>query len=90
MKTFKLQYEKDFSDFDYLEKIYKKVKLGETVKINGKVYIRTVPKNNKFYKHPYHFYLSNPNIYKGDILIVDDDEELVTSRCCYKIIVTDN
>lgn len=85
MKVFKLPYQEGLSELDYLEQIYKKVKLNETVKFNGKVYTRVVPKNNKYYKNPYHFYLSVEDIYNGNMLVIDADKEHVKKICTYKL-----
>lgn len=85
MKIFKLQKQDKLTDFEYLEQIYKKVKLGELVKLNGKAYMRIVPKNNKYFKHPYHFYCAVNDIYKGNVLFRDKDGEFVNSGCQYKI-----
>lgn len=85
METFYLQYEEGLSELDYLEKIYKKVKIGELIKFNGKGYMRSTPKNNKYYKIPYHFHLVVSNIYKGNILLQDGDGEFVTTVCHYKV-----
>lgn len=73
------------SELDYLEKIYKKVKLDELVKFNKKVYIRSTPKNNKYYKYPYHFHLLVKDIYSGNMKFLDEDSELVNTGCHYKI-----
>ena len=85
MKILKLPYQEGLTELDYLEQVYKKVKLGERVKFNGKVYTRITPKNNKYLKHPYHFYLSTKDIYKGDSMIVDEDDETVNTICECKI-----
>lgn len=85
MKVLKLPYKEDFLEFDYLEQIYKKVKLGETVKFNGKAYTRTTPKNNKYYKNPYHFHVTVNNIYDGNMKVIDKDGESVTMICNYKL-----
>lgn len=85
MKAFKLKYQDGLSELDYLEQIYKKVRLHEIVKFNGKVYMRVTPRNNKFYKSPYHFCLLVRDIYQGNILTLDDDGEHVNSVCHYKI-----
>lgn len=85
METFYLQYEDGLSELDYLEKIYKKVKIGELVKFNGKGYMRSTPKNNKYFKHPYHFHLAVSDIYKGNVRLQDEDGELVTIVCHYKV-----
>lgn len=90
MKTFELQYEEGLSELDYLEKIYKKVRLGELVKFNGKVYMRSTPKNNKYFKHPYHFHLSVKDIYEGNVLLRDSDGEMVNSWCPYKVVIIEN
>lgn len=87
MKIFEIQYEEGLSDLEYLEKIYKKVKLSEYVKFNGKAYVRVVPKNNKYFKHPYHFDVAVKDIYKGNIQIRDFDGEFVCFRCHYKAII---
>lgn len=87
MKVFELQYEEGLSELEYLEKIYKKVKLEELVKFNGKVYRRIPPKNNKHFKYPYHFHLAVTDIYKGNVLFRDADGELVNSGCRYKVII---
>ena len=87
MKVLNLQYKENLTDLDYLEQIYKKVKLGESVKFNGKAYIRIVPKNNKYIKYPYHFYCAVENIYEGNVLHNDRDGELVNFSCRYKIIL---
>lgn len=65
MKVFRLQHEDDLSELEYLEKIYKQVRLEELVKFNGKAYIRSTPKNNKYYKYPYHFHILVKDIYSG-------------------------
>ena len=90
MKVFELQYKVRMSELDYLERIYKEVKLSETVKFNGKVYKRSTPKNNKFYKYPFHFHLAVSDIYKGNVLLKDDDGEFVNSICHYKLVVLGN
>lgn len=73
------------SELNYLEKIYKKEKLGELVKFNKKVYMRSTPKNNKYYKYQYHFYLLVKDIYSGNVKFSDEDGELVNTVCHYKI-----
>lgn len=75
--TFELQYEEWLSDLEYLEKIFKKIRLEEIVKFNGKAYKRIVPKNNKYMKYPYHFYILSDDIYGGDVRFTDKDGELV-------------
>lgn len=90
MKTFELQYEEGLSELDYLEKIYKKVRLEELVKFNGKVYMRSVPVNNKYRKHPYHFHLAVKDIYKGNVLFRDGDGVMVNSGCYYKVVIMEN
>lgn len=85
MKIFYLKYQEGLTELDYLEQIYKKVKLEQTVKFNGKVYMRVTPKNNKYYKNPYHFYVVNRDIYSGNVKLMDEDEELVNSICNYKL-----
>lgn len=85
METFYLQYEEGLSELDYLEEVYKKVKIGELVKLNGKGYMRSTPKNNKYFKNPYHFHLAVSDIYKGNIRLQDEDGELVTTVCHYKV-----
>lgn len=85
MKVFNIPMQNGLSELEYLEQIYRKVKLNEMVKFNGKVYIRTTPKNNKYYKSPYHFYLAVKDIYSGNVRIMDSDGELVNSICEYKI-----
>lgn len=85
IKIFYLQYEDGLSELDYLEKIYKKVKLRELVKFNGKAYMRLTPKNNKYWKYPYHFHSLEENIYSGNMKHQDQDGELVNIGCDYKI-----
>lgn len=85
IKKLYLQYEEGLSDLDYLEKIYKQVRLQERVKFNGKVYMRSTPKNNKYYKYPYHFHLVVKDIYSGNVRFQDEDGELVNTGCHYKI-----
>lgn len=85
MDTIIIEKKENTSEFDYLEQIYKKVKIGELVKFNGKVYMRVRPKNNKYCKNPYHFYLAVKDIYKGNVLSTDDDGEAVNTHCHYKI-----
>lgn len=87
MKEFKLHYKEGFTELDYLEQIYAKVKLKEKVKFNGKAYTRITPKNNKYYKYPYHFELTVKNIYDGNMTIVDKDGEEVTLICDYKLVI---
>ncbi len=87
LKTFELQYEEGLSELDYLEKIYKKVRLEELVKFNGKGYMRSTPKNNKYFKHPYHFHLAVKDIYKGNVLFRDSDGEMVNTGCHYKVVI---
>ncbi len=83
--TFELQYEEGLSDLDYLEKIYKKVKLEELVKLNGKAYRRSTPKNNKNFKYPYHFHVASKDIYAGNVKFTDIDGELVNTGCHHKV-----
>lgn len=90
LRTFELQYETDLSELEYLEKIYKKVKIGELVKFNGKAYIRQYPKNTKYYKYPYHFAVINSNIYSGNIKMKDEDGEFVNTACSYKVVIINN
>ena len=90
MKSLYLESQEGLTEFDYLEQIYKKVKLQETVKFNGKVYKRSTPKNNKFYKYPFHFHLAVSDIYKGNVLLKDDDGEFVNSICHCKLVVLGN
>ena len=85
MKTFQLPYKDGVEDLEYLEQIYKKVPLGARVKFNGKCYTRIVPKKNKALQYPYHFYLSVKDIYDGNMLVVDEDDEEVTVLCNYKV-----
>lgn len=85
MKVFELSYQEGLTELDYLEQIYKKVKMYESVKFNGKVYVRIRPRNNKFYQSPYHFMLLSSDIYRGNVKLVDGDGELVNSVCSYKI-----
>ena len=85
MKIFRLKYQEGLTELDYLEQIHKKVRLQETVKFNGKVYMRVTPKNNKYYKNPYHFYVLNHDIYSGNVKLFDEDGELVNSICNFKI-----
>lgn len=85
VKSLYLESQEGLTEFDYLEQIYKKVKLQETVKFNGKVYMRVTPRNNKYYKNPYHFYILNHDIYSGNVKLMDEDGELVNSICNYKI-----
>lgn len=85
LKRLYLQYENGLSELDYLEKIYKQVKLQELVKFNGKVYMRSIPKNNKYYKYPYHFHVIVKDIYSGSAMLEDEDGDLVSTICDYKI-----
>ena len=85
MKVFRLQHEEDLSELEYLEKIYKQVRLEELVKFNGKAYIRSTPKNNKYYKYPYHFYILIKDIYSGNVKFKDEEGELVNTGCHYKL-----
>lgn len=85
MKVFTLKKQDEMSELDYLEQIYKKVRVGELVKFNGKAFARVIPKNNKYNKNPYHFCLSTENIYDGNILLRDDDGEMVRLLCLYKV-----
>lgn len=90
MKTFELQYEEGLSELDYLEKIYKKVRIGELVKFNGKGYKRSTPKNNKYFKCPYHFHIVSDNIYEGNMHVIDSDRESVKFLCEYKVVIMEN
>lgn len=83
--TFELEYEEGISDLDYLEKIFKKVNLEEIVKFNGKAYKRIVPKNNKYMKYPYHFYVLSDDIYNGNVRFNDRDGELVSVGWHHKL-----
>ncbi len=87
MSTFVLKYQENYTDFDYLEQIYKKVKLDELVKFNGKAYKRLRPINNKYMQNPSHFYLLKEDIYNGTVLINDFDDEFVTIVCHHKLVV---
>ena len=82
---FELQYEEGLSDLDYLEKIYKKVKLEELVKLNGKDYRRSTQKNNKYIKYSYHFHVANDDIYAGNVKFTDIDGELVNTGWHHKV-----
>ena len=83
IKILHIQYEEGLSELNYLEKIYKQVRIYELVKFNGKAYMRADP-NDHFYK--YHFYEYRPNIYYlGVRKILDDDGELVNIKCDYRI-----
>lgn len=85
MKVLQLPYQDGLTELEYLEQIYKKVRLNERVKFNGKVYTRIVPKNNKYFKHQYHFCLSVSDIYKGNFMVIDEEGESVNSICEYKV-----
>lgn len=52
--------------------------------------MRSTPKNNKYFKHPYHFHLAVEDIYKGNVLFRDSDGEMVNSGCSYKVVVIEN
>lgn len=77
----------NLSDLECLEQIYKKVRLGELVKFRGRAYRRIVPKNNKAFKHPYHFWCVSENIYEGSFLMEDEDGENVKMLCQYKLVL---
>ena len=47
--------------------------------------MRSTPKNNKYYKYPYHFHLVVKDIYSGNVRFQDEDGELVNTGCHYKI-----
>lgn len=79
----------DLPELEYLEQIYRKVRVGETVKFCGKAYRRIYPQNNKFVKHSYHFMCCSEDIYQGTCLIEDDDGEEVNTLCEYKAIFTE-
>lgn len=83
--VFELQKEEGLSDLDYLEKIFKKIRLDEIVKFNGKAYKRIVPKNNKYMKYPYHFYVLSDDIYRGNVLFRDRDGESVNVGWHHKL-----
>mgnify|MGYP001806508966 FL=1 len=85
LKIIYLQHEDGLSELEYLEKIYKQVRLEELVKFNGKAYIRSTPKNNKYYKYPYHFHILVKDIYFGNVKFKDEDGELVNTGCHYKL-----
>lgn len=87
MKIFRLKHEDGLSELDYLEKVHKKVRVQELVKFNGKAYKRSPPKNNKYNKCPYHFYVAVEDIYSGNIKLRDEDGELVNVGCQYKLII---
>lgn len=74
------------SDIDLLETVYKKVPLWKWVKFNGTKYQRVTPKNNKVVKNPYHF-KDMGDIYKGNGLTNDSDDEMVNMVCSYKIVI---
>lgn len=80
----------NFTDLDYLEQIYKKVRVQETVQFNGKGYKRIYPKNNKFHKYPYHFYMFSNDIYEGAMLTNNKWDELVNVSCNYKAVINNN
>lgn len=74
------------SELEDLEQIYKRVKIGEFVQFNGKVFHRIRPINNKYNTHPYHFYCSCNDIYKGNFLVNNKWGESVNIVCTYKVI----
>lgn len=76
-------------DVDCLERIYKDVRLNELVKFRGKVFRRIVPKNNKSYKYPYHFWCVSQDIYAGSSLTEDSDGEYVNILCNCKLVLQD-
>lgn len=85
IKILCVQYEEGLSEINYLEKIYKQVRIHELVKFNGKAYMRSDP-NDNIYK--YHFYEYKPNIYYLTSVgkkIIDDDGELVNIKCDYRV-----
>lgn len=77
----------DLSDLECLEQIWKKVRLHGLVKFRGKVYRRSIPKRNKMYKYPYHFWCVSQDIYAGSCLTEDADGEYVNIICEYKLVV---
>lgn len=72
-------------EIDYLEDIYRKVKVSEAVKFNGKVYRRIRPIKNRHIAYAYHFYCQTNNIYNGTALLLDQEGELVNTICEYKL-----
>lgn len=78
------------NSLEILERVYKLIKIGEFVKYNGKVYMRIRPKNNMYYKYPYHFKVISDNIYVGNVLMRDSDDESVNTICDYKIVLDSN
>lgn len=88
MKTFVIYAgEEELSDLERLEQIYKKVRLNKLVKFQGKAYRRIVPKNNKSFKYPYHFWCVSKNIYEGSCLTEDADGEYVNILCDYSVVL---
>ena len=77
----------DETELDLLEQVYKKVKVGSHVKLNGKSYKRLPPKNNKIYKYPYHFILYNENLYRGMVMSIDYWGDRVSNVCDYMAII---
>jgi hypothetical protein len=77
----------DSTELDYLEQIYKKVKMQELVQFNGKAFRRIYPKNNKYIKHPYHFYMIADDIYSGTFTSNNKWGEQVNTTCHYKAII---
>lgn len=78
--------EENIADLELLEQIYKKVRIDELVKFNGKAYKRCRPIKNKYRKVPYHFCCVVDDIYKGNMMIFDG-EEYVNSVCHHKAVV---
>lgn len=77
----------DSTDLDYLEQIYKKVRLDEWVQFNGKGYVRVTPKNNKYFKCKYHFHCFCNDVYSGNVKTNNNDGEMVSTCCKYKAII---